>query len=793
VSTVEERAPSSEIEGTTTLPILPLRESVVFPASMTPLAIGQERSVRLIDEAVANDRPIALVTARSSEEEAENAEDLYTVGTSAVIHKMIRVPDGTLRILVQGLDRIRLDAVEQTEPYLRGRFTPLPDVGVEGREAEALARSVESLFGRIISVAPYLPEELLLAAANAETPSALANLIASTIRLKTEEKQDLLETVDVEERLRKLTAILSRELEVFELGTKLQSQVQEEMDKSQREYFLRQQLKAIQEELGEGDEQQAEIAELRAQVEEANLPEEADKQARRELDRLAKLPPAAAEYGVIRTYLEWILSLPWNETTDDALDLKAARRILDEDHYDLDKVKERIVEHLAVQKLTNRLTGPILCFVGPPGVGKTSLGQSIARALGRKFVRVSVGGVRDEAEIRGHRRTYIGAMPGTIIRALRDAGTKNPVFMIDEIDKMGSDWRGDPSSAMLEVLDPAQNSTFRDHYLDLPFDLSQVLFVTTANQLETIPSPLLDRMEVIRVAGYTEDEKVGIARRYLVPKQLEAHGLAAKQVTITEKALRLLVREYTREAGVRNLDREIAALCRKAAREIAEGKRKGARVDERRVRTWLGKRRFTAEARKRTSDPGVATGLAVTPVGGDVLFVEATAMPGSGKLTVTGQIGDVMRESAQAALSWVRGHAGALGLGSDWFAERDVHIHVPAGAVPKDGPSAGTAMATALASLATGVPVSEDVAMTGEITLTGQVLPIGGVKEKALAAERAGIGTVILPSENEADLDDLPDDVRDSLRFVLADTIDDVLEAAFPAATVKEFPRAARG
>ena len=575
---------------------------------------------------------------------------------------MIRIPDGTLRVLVQGLDRIRLDSVEQTEPYLVGRFTPLPDVGEGDKEAEALARSVEALFGRIISLAPYLPEELLLAAANAEAPSALANLIASTIRLKTEEKQELLETVDVEERLRKLTAILSRELEVFELGTKIQSQVQEEMDKSQREYFLRQQLKAIQEELGETDEQQAEIAELRAQVEEANLPEEADKQARRELDRLSKLPPAAAEYGVIRTYLEWILSLPWNETTADDLDLKAARRILDEDHYDLEKVKERIVEHLAVQKLTNKLSGPILAFVGPPGVGKTSLGQSIARALGRKFVRVSVGGVRDEAEIRGHRRTYIGAMPGTIIRALRDAGTKNPVFMIDEIDKMGSDWRGDPSSAMLEVLDPAQNSTFRDHYLDLPFDLSQVLFVTTANQLETIPSPLLDRMEIIRVAGYTEDEKVGIARRYLVPKQLEAHGLAAKQVTFTEKALRLLVREYTREAGVRNLDREIAALCRKAAREIAEGKRKGARVDEARVRAWLGKRRFSAEARRRTSDPGVATGLAVTPVGGDVLFVEATAMPGSGKLTITGQIGDVMRESAQAALSWVRGHAGALGL-----------------------------------------------------------------------------------------------------------------------------------
>jgi ATP-dependent Lon protease len=793
MSAVEERAPQGEVEGTVTLPIIPLRGSVVFPASVTPLAIGQERSIRLIDEAVDNDLTVALVTSRSPEEGAERAEDLYEVGTSAVVHKMMRVPDGTLRVLVQGLDRIRLESIEQTDPYLTGLFTPLPDVVTREKEVEALARSVEALFGRIISIAPYLPEELLLAAANAETPSSLANLIAATIRLKTEEKQELLETVDVEERLRRLTAILSRELEVFELGTKIQSQVQEEMDKTQREYFLRQQLKAIQEELGETDEQQAEIAELRTQVEEANLPEEADKQARRELDRLSKLPPAAAEYGVIRTYLEWILSLPWNETTEDHLDLKAARKILDEDHYDLEKVKERIVEHLAVQKLTNKLSGPILAFVGPPGVGKTSLGQSIARALGRKFVRVSVGGVRDEAEIRGHRRTYVGAMPGTIVRALRDAGSKNPVFMIDEIDKMGSDWRGDPSSAMLEVLDPAQNSTFRDHYLDLPFDLSQVLFITTANQLETIPPPLLDRMEIIRVAGYTEDEKVGIARRYLVPKQLEAHGLPRKQVTVSENALRLLVREYTREAGVRNLDREIAALCRKAAREIAEGKRKGARIDEAKVRSWLGKRRFSAEVRKRTSDPGVATGLAVTPFGGDVLFVEATAMPGSGKLTVTGQIGDVMRESAQAALSWVRGHSETLGLGSDWFAERDVHIHVPAGAVPKDGPSAGTAMATALVSLATGVPVSEDVAMTGEITLTGQVLPIGGVKEKALAAQRAGIGTVILPKENEADLDDLPPDVRSSMRFVPADTIDDVLEAAFPGASVEQFPKAARG
>jgi len=775
------------------MPILPLKETVVFPDSMIPLAIGQERSIRLVDEAVANDRPIALVTSREGDDEAQSANDLYSVGTAAVIHKMIRVPDGTLRILVQGLRRVRLTRIVQDDPYLVGEFEELPDVINREKEIAALARNVEALFSRIIALVPYLPDELQLAATNAEDPSALANLIATTMRLKTSEKQELLEEADVEARLRQLTVILNRELELLELGTKIQSQVHSEMEKSQREYFLRSQMKAIQEELGEGDEQQAEIAELRAQIEEANLPEEAEKQARRELDRLAKLPSAAAEYGVIRTYLEWILSLPWNETTEDDLDLEKARKILDEDHYDLEKVKERIIEHLAVSKLKHDLSGPILCFVGPPGVGKTSLGHSIARALGRKFVRISVGGVRDEAEIRGHRRTYIGAMPGTIIRALRDAGTKNPVFMIDEIDKMGSDWRGDPSSAMLEVLDPAQNSSFRDHYLDLPFDLSRILFICTGNQLETIPPPLLDRMEVIRLSGYTEEEKLGIAKRYLVPKQLEAHGLESEQAKFTDNALRLVIREYTREAGVRNLDREIAALCRKSAAEIAGGKRKRVRIDERRVRPWLGRPRFSGEVRRRTSDPGVATGLAVTPVGGDVLYIEATAMPGEGRLIVTGQLGEVMRESAQAALSWVRSHASDLGLEADWFEGKDVHIHVPAGAVPKDGPSAGIALATALASLALNRPVSEDVAMTGEITLTGQVLPIGGVREKVLAAQRAGVTTVVLPKENEGDLDDLPREVRKSMNFVPADSIDEVIEAAFPGARVLEFSSAARG
>jgi len=794
MSAVEESVETTETPVAGVLPILPLKETVVFPDSMTPLAIGQERSIQLVDEAVAKDSTIALVTTRDANEEARTAEDIYSVGTSALIHKMIRVPDGTLRILVQGLQRISLERIVQSEPYLVGEFSELPDVEGPETEVEALARNVEALFSRIIGLVPYLPDELQLAAANAEDPSALANLIATTMRLKTPEKQELLEEASVEARLRRLTVVLNRELEVLELGTKIQSQVQSEMEHSQREYFLRQQLKAIQDELGEGDEQQAEVAELRGQIEEANLPEEADRAARRELDRLSKLPPAAAEYGVIRGYLEWILSLPWTETTEDDLDLEHARAVLDEDHYDLEKVKERIIEQLAVSKLKEDLAGPILCFVGPPGVGKTSLGQSIARSLGRKFVRISVGGVRDEAEIRGHRRTYIGALPGTVIRALRDAGSKNPVFMIDEIDKMGADWRGDPSSAMLEVLDPAQNSSFRDHYLDLPFDLSKVLFICTANQLEPIPPPLQDRMEIIRLSGYTEEEKLGIAKRYLAPKQLDAHGLDPEKGKFTDKALRLVIAQYTREAGVRNLDREIAALCRKAAAEIASGKRKTARIDERRVRAWLGRARFRPEIRKRTSDPGVATGLAVTPVGGDILFIEATAVPGEGRLIVTGQLGDVMRESAQAALSWVRGHARDLGLEGDWFGGRDVHIHVPAGAVPKDGPSAGIAMATALASLAMGTPVSEEVAMTGEITLTGQVLPIGGVRDKVLAAQRAGITTVILPHDNEADLDDLPRDVRKEMTFVLADHVDEVMEAAFPgSAAVLEFSSAARG
>jgi ATP-dependent Lon protease len=788
----EEPFEPGEIEIPSTLPVLPLRETVVFPQSVSPLAIGQERSVRLVDDVLEGERMLALVTVKDGEGDPEQPgwDDLYEIGTAAVVHKMIRVPDGTLRILVQGVGRIKLERRVQDEPYLVGEFTAVPDEVDETPELEALTRSVQTEFGRLISLVPYLPSELELAAANVDDPGALSHLVASTLRLKTAEKQALLEQQTVYDRLHEVLRILKRELEVVELGTKISSQVQSELEKGQREYFLRQQLKAIQDELGEGDEQQAEIAELRERIEEKNLPEETKKAVERELGRLEKLPPAAAEYGVIRTYIDWILSLPWSETTEDNLDLEHAREILDEDHYDLEKVKERILEYLAVSKLKNDLSGPILCFVGPPGVGKTSLGQSIARAVGRKFMRLSVGGVRDEAEIRGHRRTYIGAMPGSIIRSLRDAESKNPVLLIDEIDKMGADFRGDPASAMLEVLDPEQNSNFRDHYLDLAFDLSKVLFICTANQLDTIPGPLLDRMDVIHLSGYTEDEKLGIARKYLVPKQLEAHGLSAEQVTLSDNTLRVVIREYTREAGVRNLERRIADVLRKAAREVAGGKTAKIKIDTRKAHAWLGARRFPADPRKRTADPGVATGLAYTPVGGDVLFIEATAYPGKGKLTITGQLGDVMKESAQAALSWVRAHTEQLGLPESWFAEHDVHIHVPAGAVPKDGPSAGITIATAIASLVRGEPVAEDVGMTGEITLTGQVLPIGGLREKVLAAQRYGLKRLVVPRDNEPDLAELPPEARKELDFVLADSIEDVFAVAF-ASPGRSRPKAA--
>jgi ATP-dependent Lon protease len=763
------------------LPILPLREMVPFPDTLTPLAVGQERSVRLVNDVLSGERMLALVASRDPSIEEPAPDDLYDVGVAGVVARMLKVPDGTIRILVQGTERVRIGDYVAEEPYLVARTERLPDRIEPSPELEALTRNVQRTFTEIIEQIPYLPEELQLAVANVDEPSALSHLIAGALRISTEEKQELLEQLDVTARLRRLSEVLARELEVIQLGSRIQSQVQSEMDKGQREYYLREQLKAIQQELGEGDEQQAEINELRERIEAASLPEHARKQADRELGRLERLPPAAAEYGVIRTYLEWLVDLPWSVTTEDDLDVAHAREVLDEDHYDLEKVKDRILEYLAVRRLKPDSPGPILCFVGPPGVGKTSLGRSIATALGREFERISVGGVRDESEIRGHRRTYIGAMPGTIVRALRDAGTRNPVFMVDEIDKMGADFRGDPSSAMLEVLDPAQNDSFRDHYLDLEFDLSEVLFIATANTLDTVPPALQDRMEVIPLAGYTVDEKLHIAKRYLVPRQIEQNGLSRSQISFADAALRAIIDEYTREAGVRNLEREIGTICRKVARRVAEGQAKGkASISAKRARELLGRRRFFAEQRRRTKDPGVATGLAWTPVGGEVLFVEASAMQGEGRLTITGQLGDVMRESAQAALSWVRGHAKGVApdLPDDWFATHDIHVHVPAGAVPKDGPSAGVAMAVALASLVSKRPVSSDVAMTGEITLTGQVLPIGGVKEKSLAAQAARIGRVLLPKRNEADVAEIPERERQGLEFIYVESIETALESA---------------
>jgi ATP-dependent Lon protease len=759
------------------LPVLPLRDTVTYPDTLTPLAVGQERSIQLVNDALVGNRMLVMLGSKEPELELPGPEQLHTVGVAGVVARMLKVPDGSLRILVQGGQRVKIEEWIEGEPYLVARVTELPDRLEEGPELTALMRNVQQTFTRIIEEVPYLPEELQMAVANLDDPSALAHLIAGALRIKVEEKQALLEEVDVGKRLRRLSEILARELDIVAIGSKIQSQVQSEMEGAQREYVLRQQLKAIQAELGEKDPAEAEVDDLRAQLEALKLPEDVRKQADRELSRLEKLPQAAAEHGVIRTYLEWIASLPWGVRTDDNLDLKHAREVLDEDHYDIVKVKDRILEFLAVRKLKPDATGSsIMCFVGPPGVGKTSLGRSIARAMGRRFERISAGGVRDEAEIRGHRRTYIGAMPGTIIRALRDAGASNPLFMIDEIDKMGADYRGDPASAMLEVLDPEQNATFRDHYLDVPFDLSGVLFITTANTLDTIPPPLRDRMEIIQLAGYTEEEKLQIAKRYLVPRQIERSGLKRSQVAFTDTGLKAIIADYTREAGVRNLEREIGAICRKVALQVAEGDlERKVSVTAPKVRELLGRARFQTDTKRRTSEPGVATGLAWTPVGGDVLFIEATAMPGSGKLTITGQLGDVMKESAQAALSYVRGHAD---LPDDWFSSHDLHIHVPAGAIPKDGPSAGITMATALMSLVTGRPVRDDVAMTGELTLTGQVLPIGGLKEKALAAQRAGVKRVLAPSRNEPDLEDIPEALRKGMDFVWVKEIGDVFEAA---------------
>ncbi len=758
------------------LPVLPLRDSVTYPDTLTPLAIGQERSVQLVNDVLTGNRMLVMVASREPEEETPGPEQLYDVGVAGMVARMLKVPDGSLRILVQGGQRVRIESWEKEKPYITARVSELPDVVEEGPELTALMRNVQQTFSQIIEDVPYLPEELQMAVANLDDPSALSHLIAGALRIKTEDRQALLEEVDVARRLMRLSEILARELDIVAIGSKIQDQVNAEMEKGQREWVLRQQLKAIQEELGEQDPAEAEVDELREQLAALELPDRVRSQVDREVSRLEKIPQAAAEHGVIRGYLEWMAALPWGKGTDDNLDLKHAREVLDEDHYDIEKVKDRILEFLAVRKLKPDARGSILCFAGPPGVGKTSLGQSIARALGRKFERISVGGVRDESEIRGHRRTYIGAMPGTIIRALRDAESHNPVFMIDEIDKMGADYRGDPASAMLEVLDPEQNSTFRDHYLDVPFDLSRVMFICTANDMDRVPGPLRDRMEVIALAGYTEEEKLQIAKRYLVPRQIGRNGLKRSQVGFSDTGLKELIASYTREAGVRNLEREIGSVCRKVAVQVAKGTlERKLSVTAPKVRELLGRPRFLPDVRRRTKEPGVATGLAWTPVGGDVLFIEASAMPGKGKLTITGQLGDVMRESAEAALSYVRGHAD---LPDDWFANHDVHVHVPAGAIPKDGPSAGITMATALMSLVTKRPVRDDVAMTGELTLTGQVLPIGGLKEKALAAQRAGINRVLAPRRNEGDLEDIPEHLRKDIDFVWVGEVEEVFDAA---------------
>jgi ATP-dependent Lon protease len=778
------------------LPILPLRGVVVYPQTAVPLTVGQPRSIRLVDEVVSGDKLVGLVAAVNPELESPGPADLYKVGTIATVHRLLRAPDGTIRLLVQGIDRFRLGEFVSEEPYLRARVELAPEVVEEGLEIDALARNARDQFQQITQMIPSFPEELAGSITSVEDPLQTAYTIANFQRMDIKDSQEILELDSVAEKLKKLIGLLVREAEVLQLGQKIQNEARGEIEKVQREYFLREQMKAIQKELGEKDEQAAEAEDFRKKIEEAKMPEEAEKQAKRELERLSHLPPAAAEYGVIRTYLDWLVSVPWSKSTADNLEIAHAREVLDKDHYGLQDVKERILEFLAIRKLRlerkdevktpsedlirREREGVILCFVGPPGVGKTSLGQSIAHAMGRKFVRASLGGVRDEAEIRGHRRTYIGSMPGRILQALRRIESKNPVFMLDEIDKLTFDFHGDPASALLEVLDPEQNSEFRDNYLEVAFDLSQVFFITTANTLETIPGPLRDRMEIIFLSGYTENEKIAIANGYLIPRQIRENGLRQEEIAFTNDALQKIIREYTREAGVRNLERKIGAVCRKVGTRIAEGKLEKAEITPDQIEEYLDHPIFqgTEELSQRMSIPGVVPGLAWTPYGGDVLFVEATSMPGSKGFQVTGSVGNVMNESARAALSYVRSRAKQLSLDAEFFNRSDFHLHIPAGAQPKDGPSAGVTMATAIISLVSGRKVKPQVGMTGEITLRGQVLPIGGVKEKILAAHRNGLRTVILPKRNEQDIEDVPDEIKKAMKFVFVESMDDVLEAA---------------
>jgi ATP-dependent Lon protease len=765
------------------LPVLPLRDTVLFPNSFMPLAVAREASVRLIDEATSSGRMIGVFTQREASTEEPTQDDLYPIGTATHIHKMFKLPDGSLRLIVQGLARVRLDGIVQTRPYLRAAVSSAEEVlrDEDHLEIDALQRNIKSNFQQVVSLSPLLSDDLQALAANITDPGKLADFIASSLTtIGTAVKQEVLETLDIRARMDVLNRLLIKELEVLELGSKIQSQVQSEVGKNQREYFLREQLKAIQKELGEGDEQAKEIEELRAKIDAAGMPELVKKEALRELDRLSKMPVAAAEYTVSRTYLDWIVALPWNKRTEDSIDLKRTKEVLDADHSGLEKVKDRVLEYLAVRKLNPDVKGPILCFLGPPGVGKTSLARSIANSLGRKFVRVSLGGMRDEAEIRGHRRTYIGALPGQVIQGLRRAESKNPVFILDEIDKLGSDFRGDPASALLEVLDPEQNNTFRDHYLDVPFDLSEVLFLTTANVLDPVPPPLRDRMEVLELAGYTEEEKLKIAVEHLIGKQIANHGLTPEQVEFAEPAIRQVIRGYTREAGVRNLEREIGALCRKVARRRAEGDDTRIVITPDVVVEMLGAPTFLdEEIENRTKDPGVAVGLAWTPAGGEVLFVEASRMHGGGTLTLTGHLGDVMKESARTALSWLRANADRYSVDPNFYKDAEIHLHVPSGAIPKDGPSAGVTMVTALASELTARPVRGDIAMTGEITLSGRVLPVGGIKEKVLAARRHGIVEVILPRQNEKNIkEDLTEELRRDLTIHYVSHIEEVLALA---------------
>jgi len=774
------------------LPILPVKDMSMFPRMVLPMLVGEDRHQRLVDETLSDQKILGLVAMQPERNagQIKSADDLYEIGVAALILKMSKGEEG-VRLVAQGLTRFIVTELVSTEPYLKARVKAVSDIPSSDMETLALLSNLRALFMKVLELSPHLPDELNSIAGGLDDPGALCDMVASALNLSPEERQSVVESLQVKDRLRVVTNLVNREIQVLELGSKIQSQVKEGLDKTQREYYLRQQLKAIQKELGESEEPgSSEVEELKEKLAAKDLPEEVRAEADRELKRLAGMHPSASDYHVITTYLDWIIALPWREATEDQLEIKEARKILEADHYDLDKVKRRILEYLAVRKLNPDMKGPILCFVGPPGVGKTSLGRSIARSMGRRFSRISLGGVRDEAEIRGHRRTYVGAMPGRIIQSLRRAGSCNPVFMLDEVDKVGADFRGDPSSALLEVLDPEQNFSFSDHYLDLPFDLSKVMFITTANVLDTIPPPLRDRMEVIEIPGYTAEDKLKIAKRYLAPRQRKEHGLSPKQFKIQDAAIKLLISSYTREAGLRNLEREIGSLCRNAARQVAEGEAKSVTIGAKDVAKILGPERITPDTKLRTAVPGVSTGLAWTPSGGDILFIEATAMPGRGQLNLTGQLGDVMKESARAAVSYVRSRADDFKVDPERFAKEDLHIHIPAGAIPKDGPSAGVTMFTALVSLLTGRSVKSDLAMTGEITLRGMVLPVGGIKEKVLAAHRAGIKTIIMPAQNQRDLEEVPDNVKKALAFKFAERMDQVAAWALEPAAAKKKSKA---